>query len=188
MKQNKIILILCIILVALLAVAGVLYSKLSESFVPSTAVPPETSGVSENIEKAPDFVMKDGNKNDVKLSDFFGKPIVLNFWATWCPPCKAELPDFEKAFKEYGDKVQFIMLNQTDGGRDTFEVVKKFIADNGYTFPVYYDDTFDATYAYSAFSIPMTVVIGADGKLVDTHIGMISGEKLVSYIEKVIEE
>ena len=188
MKQNRIILILCVILVALLVVAGVLYSKLSESFVPSTVTPPETSGINENTDKAPDFVMKDGDGNDVLLSSLFGKPIILNFWATWCPPCKAELPDFERAFKEYGDKVQFIMLNQTDGGRDTVDVVNKFIADNGYTFPVYFDTTLAATYAYQAFSIPTTVVIDADGKIVDTHIGMISGEKLVSLIEKVIEE
>ena len=188
MKQNRIILILCVVLVALLVTAGVLYTKLSESYVPSTVEPSETGDVLADSNLAPDFVMKDANGGDVHLSDLFGKPIILNFWATWCPPCKAELPDFEEAYKTYSDKVQFIMLNQTDGGRDTVDVVNKFIADNVYTFPVYFDTTLAATYAYQAFSIPTTVVIDADGKIVDTHIGMISGEKLVAYIEKLIEE
>jgi len=187
MKQNIIIVILCVVLIALIAVAAVFYNMLSEDYVQSDIKPPETTDSAEVADKATDFTMKDGDGNDVKLSDFFGKPIVINFWATWCPPCKSELPAFESAYKNYGDEVQFIMLNQTDGGRDTVDVVKQFVSDNGYTFPVYYDTTFSGTYAYSAFSIPMTVLVNADGVVTDTHVGAMSEATLVSYIEELIK-
>ncbi len=190
MKQNTVIIILCVILVALIAVAAVFYNMLSEKYVPSDIQPPETtvqSGDEAPAETAPDFSMKNGDGEDIKLSDFFGKPIVINFWATWCPPCKSELPAFENAYNTYKDDVQFIMLNQTDGARDTFDVVNKFVSDNGYTFPVYYDTTFDGTYAYGAFSIPLTVLINADGTVADTHIGAMSEATLITYIEDLIK-
>ena len=60
--------------------------------------------------RAPDFVVTDTDGNAVTLSQFFGKPIVLNFWATWCMPCVYELPDFEEVFREYGDRVVFMMI------------------------------------------------------------------------------
>lgn len=188
MKQNITIIILAVVLVALIAVAAVFYSKLSEEYVPSDIQPPATGDVTEATDMAADFAMQDADGNQINLSDFFGKPIVLNFWATWCPPCKAELPAFENAYTAYGDRVQFIMLNQTDGARDTVDVVKQFVSDNGYTFPVYYDTAFAGTYAYSAFSIPTTVLINADGEVVDTHIGAMSETTLNAYIDTLLAE
>lgn len=81
--------------------------------------------------RAPDFVVTDTDGNAVTLSQFFGKPIVLNFWATWCMPCVYELPDFEEAFREYGDRVVFMMINQTNGYSDTFQesrIMRKYAA------------------------------------------------------------
>ena len=89
--------------------------------------------------RAPDFVVTDTDGNDVTLSQFFGKPIVLNFWATWCMPCVYELPDFEEAFREYGDRVVFMMINQTNGYSDTFQGVKDYAEICGFTFPLYFD-------------------------------------------------
>lgn len=133
---------------------------------------------------APDFTVLDTDGNQVKLSDFFGQPIVLNFWATWCPPCKAELPDFEKACAEY-EGVVFLMVNLTDGNRDTVDVVNEFISQNGYTFPVYYDTAFSAANAYEVSSIPVTYFIDVNGNVAASHPGMISSQALADGIEKI---
>ena len=145
----------------------------------------ETSAPSDTAENedpsanaVPDFTILDMDGNEVKLSDFFGKPIVLNFWASWCPPCKAELPDFEEACKRYEGKVTFLMVNLTDGKRETVEVAKEYVASQGYTFPVYFDTKYEAAYVYGVSSIPQTYFINADGSLEARASGMISAARL----------
>lgn len=137
------------------------------------------------VNYAPDFEVLDKDGNSVKLSDFRGKPVVLNFWATWCPPCKAELPDFDEAAATYGDKVHFLMVNLTDGGRDTVDGVKAFVAENGYTFPVYFDTTYSAANAYRVYSIPTTYLINADGEIIGRKEGMMTGAELEAWIKKL---
>ncbi len=137
------------------------------------------------VNYAPDFEVLDKDGNPVKLSDFRGKPVVLNFWATWCPPCKAELPDFDEAAATYGDKVHFLMVNLTDGGRDTVDGVKAFVAENGYTFPVYFDTTYSAANAYRVYSIPTTYLINADGEIIGRKEGMMTGAELEAWIKKL---
>ena len=136
----------------------------------------ETEG--EAVNKAPDFTVLDGEGNSVKLSDFFGKPIVLNFWASWCPPCKAELPDFEDAYKKYDGEVVFLMVNMTDNQMETVEVAKDFVKTHGYTFPVYYDVNYQAATVYGIRSIPQTYFINAEGEAVASATGMISAAQL----------
>ena len=136
---------------------------------------------------APDFNVYDGDANKVSLSDFRGKPVVLNFWATWCPPCKAEMPHFDEAYAEHGSDVEFMMVNLTDGSRDTVDSVKAFIAENEYTFPVYFDTTYSASNAYSVTSIPATVFINADGTVFATASGSLSKEILDKYMDGLIE-
>ena len=127
----------------------------------------EDNGEKENepaeLTKAFDFTVYDEEGNAVKLSDFEGKPVVLNFWASWCGPCKSEMPDFEEAYGEYGEEIQFLMVNMTDGYQETIESAKKLITDSGYTFPVYYDTDLEAAKAYSVYSIPVTYFIDKDG-------------------------
>lgn len=189
MKKNLLIILLSVLLVALIAVAAVVYSSLSESYVPSDILPAVTTGeTGEETNKAPDFTFTDGDGNTHSLSDFFGKPIVINFWATWCPPCKAELPAFDEAYAAYGEDVQFIMLNMTDGMRETADGVKKFVADGGYTFPVYYDTALDGANTYAAYSIPMTVFIDEEGKITATKVGMLSETVLTSNLEFILGE
>ena len=136
---------------------------------------------------APNFTVLDKDGNTVEFSSKKGKPIILNFWASWCPPCKAEMPDFEEAYKKYGDKVEFMMVNLTDGNRETLQKAKDHVSSNGYTFPVYFDTQSTAAYAYSISSVPATYIIDAEGNIVAHAIGMITANDLEAAILLVTE-
>ncbi len=192
MKKNVLILLLATVLVGLVAVAAVLYNSLSKSYVPNDMlVPPPVGAPAESVaaeDLAADFTFTDGDGNAHTLSEFFGEPIVINFWASWCPPCKAELPAFDDAYAAYGDKVRFIMLNLTDGARETVDGVKEFVTKGGYTFPVYYDTLLEGANTYAAYSIPMTVFIDADGKVTATKVGMLSETVLKANLDYIVGE
>lgn len=163
---------------------------------PSSQTNPSTEGttsgkkpdVTEDIKKntAPDFTVLDKDGNTVRLSEKFGKPIVINFWATWCPPCKQELPDFDKLCKEYGDRVVFMMVNLTDGYRDTVDGTKRFVSGKGYTFPVYFDTKDNAASAYNVSSIPQTTFIDAKGNIYTTRIGAMNEATLRIYLNALL--
>ena len=135
-----------------------------------------------------DFSVYDADGSTVTLFEKLGKPIVINFWATWCGPCKMELPHFEKAYKEFGNDVEFMMVNLTDGGRETKEVVLDFLNKNGYTFPVYYDTDYSAAIAYGTNSIPVSVFIDAEGNIVYGYIGAMSEEMLYACIDLIYKQ
>ena len=138
-------------------------------------------------EAVPDFTVYDMSGNQVNLSDYVGKPVVLNFWATWCMPCCMEMQSFEKAYSEYGEDIQFLMINMTDGFRDTEASVADFINENGYTFPVYLDKDSDGAYSFGVQSIPRTCFLWEDGTLMDEYTGMLTHDKLIGYLEKLKE-
>ncbi|MBQ8184694.1 MAG: TlpA family protein disulfide reductase [Lachnospiraceae bacterium] len=137
----------------------------------------------ETLVTAPDFTVVDAEGNSVKLSDYFGKPIVLNFWASWCGPCQSEMPDFDETCRELEGEVQFLMVNLTDGSRETVEIAKAFIEEKGYTFPVLYDTGQEAAYQYGVSSIPSTYFIDAQGHAIARAQGAISKEILLSGID-----
>ena len=138
--------------------------------------------------QAPDFTVLDKEGNQVKLSDFKGKPVVLNFWASWCGPCKMEMPDFDEVYKEYGEDIHFVMVNLTDGMRETKEGAESFIDGEGYTFPIYFDTESEAAMAYGAYSIPVTYFIDAEGNLVAQGMGALDRATLQQGIDMIFAE
>ncbi|NLZ36049.1 MAG: TlpA family protein disulfide reductase [Clostridiales bacterium] len=137
---------------------------------------------------APDFTVKDSDNNDIKLSDKFGKPIIVNIWATWCGPCLSELPAFNSLADKYKDDISFMMVNLTDNTMDTIDAVKEFTANKGYTFPVYYDTEGSAAQAYNVFSIPLTIFIDENGNVKDQHVGSMSEDILQGYIDELLKK
>jgi thiol-disulfide isomerase/thioredoxin len=149
----------------------------------STATDTQSTQDGKNL--APNFTMLDKDGKTVELSSKKGKPIILNFWASWCPPCKAEMPDFEEAYKKYGDEVEFMMVNLTDGYQETLQKAKEHVSSNGYTFPVYFDTESSGAYAYNISSVPATYVIDTEGNIVAHAIGMMTAEDLETAITLV---
>ena len=145
-----------------------------------------TDATDRQKELAPDFEMVDRDGNRIKLSDMRGKPVVLNFWASWCGPCKSEMPDFEEAYKEYGGDITFMKVNLTDGKNETVDTAQAFIDSQGYTFPVYFDTDSNGAAAYGVSSIPVTYFIDAQGYLVAYGRGALNGETLKSGIDMLI--
>ena len=136
---------------------------------------------------APDFTVLDNNGNEVNLSDFAGKPIVLNFWATWCYYCKAEMADFNKAYANYPN-VQFLMVNATDGERETVASAKKYVEQNGYDFDVFFDVNGDAVNTYGITGFPTTYFIDKEGNLIARGVGMLDYETLEQGIDMITEK
>jgi len=180
---------------ALMAVAGLLYGKLddkvgSQLLVENPQQQAEVSGsVGETAEEtdytAPDITVYDKDGNAVSLSDFKGTPVVLNFWASWCGPCKGEMPDFDKVYLEYDGTVdvEFMMVNLTDGMQETKEKAVKFVEEGGFAFPVYYDTDMDGMRTYGVQAVPVTYFINAEGDLVTYAKGAIDAETLKKGIE-----
>ncbi len=136
-----------------------------------------------------DFSVLDEEGNMVSLSDSFGTPIVVNVWATWCPPCRAELPYFNTAAEQYEGQIRFMMVDLTDGSNDTVDSATAFIREeNGFSFPLYFDVDFSAVQAYQINAIPVTLFIRADGSLLHQQIGGMDEATLDSYIQQLLTD
>lgn len=181
-------LVLAVVLVGVVVGATVLYDQLSGQYDEpdlSTDAPPVSDTESDGF-ATPDFTVLDYDGNEVKLSDFKGKPIVVNFWATWCYFCKSEMPDFQAAYEKYPD-VQFVMVNATDGVQETVDTAKAYIEDEGYTFDVFFDTEMDAVYNYAVTGFPSTFFIDAQGNPKARSSGALSLEKLEKGIAMITE-
>ncbi len=193
MKNSVKWVIIAVVLVGVIAGASILYNKFSEDYVVSppvqTTAPVNKQTENGNTEdySAPDFTVLDYEGNEVNLSDFKGKPVVINFWATWCYYCKEEMPDFNLAFEKYPD-VEFLMINATDGYQETVATAKKYIEEEGFAFNVYFDTESEAVNAYYVNGFPATFFIDKDGNLVTYANGMLDYESLEKGIKLITEK
>lgn len=191
MKKKGMIILSVALFAAFLAVCVFAYNKLSGTLKPDASIQiAENSGsvdsksgndgqgadASEKT-KAPDFTVTDMDGAQVKLSEMYGKPVVVNFWASWCPPCKAEMPDFDRVYLEKGNDVTFMMVDLV-GMRETKESGEKYIEEQGFSFPVYFDTKQEAAAAYGISSIPTTLFIDKDGYIVTGARGAIDERTL----------
>lgn len=192
-KNNKnIILVIVLVAVIVIVIGGAV--ALYAFFGVNTKVPQvnTTQSTISNTEQenetisAPDITIYNQNGKEVSLSQFIGKPIVINFWASWCGPCKQEMPHFDEMYQKYSDEVEFIMVNMTGGGNDTKENADKFIQDGGYTFPVYYDNDLDGAIQYGVSAMPTTYFIDENGNVVNGYRGAITKETLQTQVDYLL--
>jgi peroxiredoxin len=130
--------------------------------------------------KAADFKLQDLNGKEVSLSDFKGKKVLLNFWATWCPPCKAEMPDIEKLYQETKNS-DFVIL-AVNLGEDK-QTVKSFMDKNKYDFRILLDSDKDVAIKYNIVSIPTSFFIDEKGTIILKKIGPMNIDEMKSYIK-----
>lgn len=133
-------------------------------------------------ETAQDFTLKDLNGNEVSLSDFQGKKVFLNFWATWCPPCIAEMPEIEKLYQETKDSDLVILSVETG---DSLDTVSAFIEEKGYTFEVLLDGEQSVAIDYGISAIPTSYFIDEEGTIVSKVVGGMDLDEMKNNIEKL---
>ncbi len=141
---------------------------------------------------AVDFTLTDQYGNTHSLSDYKGKTIFLNFWATWCPPCRAEMPDIQKIYETAdteGDNALVVLgvAAPNYGSEKDEEGIKQFLKDNGYTYPVLMDTNADLFESYGVFSYPTTFMIDKDGNVFGYASGQLSEDTMRSIIEQTMK-
>lgn len=174
--------IILVILLAALVFMGALiaYRTLAGSYEG-----PEPIG--EETEAAPDFTVYNADGEEVRLSDFLGKPVVVNCWASWCGPCQAEMPHFQTAWEVYGEDAEFLMLNMNGYGNDTRAAAAEFVEAGGYTFPVYYDDEGMMALTYGINQMPISLFFDEAGQLAAAKLGAMDYETLEAYLAVILE-
>jgi len=141
------------------------------------------------LERRPkDFTVENQNGERVQLSDFYGKPTLLVFWATWCGPCKEELPDLEAMYQKYGNEMNFVMVNVTTWREENDESVVNFIKENDYHFPVYLDTEGNAIETYQIQSIPQIFFLDKGGNLHKKYANQVEKETLEENIKEILEK
>ena len=153
------------------------------------------ASVEKDVISAFDFTLMDQYGNMHTLSDYKGKVVFLNFWATWCPPCNKELPDIEELYKEYNlnkDEVVFLGItnpsseeypNNQDVGK---EEIISFLEDKEYTFPTLFDETGEVLQSYNISAFPTTFMIDKEGNIVGYVPGMMTKDIMVNVINQAL--
>lgn len=134
-------------------------------------------------EMAPDFELTTLAGDPVKLSDYQGKKVILNFWATWCPPCRAEMPDMQKYYEEQaeGEGVEILAVNLTTADKG-MDAINAFMEEFGLTFPVPMDTEGDIGELYQAASIPTSYMIDTEGRVQNKIVGPMNEEMMQDFI------
>ena len=174
------------------AVSGALSSTETQEEA-TEAESEEEEEAAEEVKTIPaiDFTLKDQYGNTHTLSDYKGKTIFLNFWATWCPPCRAEMPDIQKLYEEFQQEEEDIVIlgvaAPSLGREKSEEGIKGFLEENGYTYPVLMDTEAEAFQAYGINSFPTTFMIDKDGNVFGYIPGQLSEETMRDIIRQTVD-
>ena len=194
-KTYKILKLLIWVLVFAVILTGayVLYNKLSAQAAPGSiattpvVVEDPTAETEAQGSLAPDFTVYDFDGIAHKLSDFRGKPVILNFWASWCGPCASEMPEFQSFYEQYGEDIHFVLVNLTDGHQENVASASAFLEENGYTLPVYYDTDIDAAMKYGVSAVPVSYFIDAEGYFAAWAQGALSEDMLRQGVDLLLK-
>jgi thiol-disulfide isomerase/thioredoxin len=195
MNKKSFGLLLAVALVLILISGGMLYRYLAPKISakrprPGSSTESTSTAGNNSISDpnhAPDFFALDRQGKRVRLADINrDKPVVLNFWASWCPPCTEEMPYYQKAFTTYGDRISFMMVN-LGAEKDTRADAENYLKEGAYTFPVYYDIDGEAQRLYGVSSIPVSIFLKPGGVLSDFTVGGLDEESLQSYLEALLK-
>lgn len=172
----------------LLLVLGVALIAASVYFLLQDA-PPQTdlTAVPAQVNyPAPELTLSDLAGTSVSLADYRGQVVLVNLWATWCPPCKEEMPALEAFYRKYQSQ-GFVIVAINDG--DPTEDVIQFAQEYGLTFPVWLDPTYIATeQAFKTLSLPSSFVIDREGTIVLSWVGGINAKTLEKYVAPIVEQ
>ena len=164
-------------------------SEAEASVESQEAVSDEDSSSVETI-SAPDFTLTDQNGNVHTLSDYHGQTVFLNFWATWCPPCRSEMPEIQKLYEEYGynegDLVVLGVAAPNVGQEGDLDSITAFLAENEYTFPAVMDNLGTVTFTYGIRAYPTTFMISADGSIYGYVEGALTEDLMYSIVEQTM--
>ena len=147
--------------------------------------------------EAPDFTLVDQYGEEHTLSDYKGKVVFLNFWATWCPPCREEMPDIEALYKEYGENSEDLVIlsvanpktkDNPNNNDKTIEEVTKFMEDNGYSYPALMDTTGDVLLQYYITAFPTTFMIDREGRVIGYANGALTKDIMKNIITQALSE
>ena len=131
---------------------------------------------------APEFELVSTDGEMIRLSDFRGKPVILNFWATWCGPCRAEFPEFQQAAVDNADRLVMIGINNTSA--DQADQIPGFLEEFGITFPIVLDEDGEAIKTYRILGLPTTIFVDSNGIINEVFTGPLNK----AYIESKISE
>lgn len=141
----------------------------------------EDVGLAEG-QTAPDFLLTKLNGEEARLSDFRGQPVIINFWATWCPPCRAEMPDFQELYES--EDVEILAVNLTES-EQSIEGVEDFVNELGLTFPIPMDEDTIVAQMYEVQAYPTSYMIDSEGKVQFVARGAINYDIMQSELSKI---
>ncbi|MEJ9281263.1 TlpA disulfide reductase family protein [Ureibacillus thermosphaericus] len=141
--------------------------------------------ISQTVTFAPEFTLTDLSGADVKLSDFKGKIVILNFWATWCPPCREEMPAMQKFYeqnKENGIEIVAVNLTNIDNG---VQAVESFVQDYGLTFPILLDKDGVVGNTYGILTLPTSYILDPKGGVIQKIIGPMNEQMMTEIVNSI---
>ena len=130
---------------------------------------------------APKLKLSTNKGYSFDLSDFKGKVVFVNFWATWCNPCVQEMPDLQKLYDKYKEKAEFILISS-----EHKNVIDTFIKEKNYTFPIGYDTDYENSKNYNTYAIPYTFIIDKEGKIFKSFLGANTFDTYEEFLIKAI--